>query len=322
MLSLKKTALAVLALGISGAASAAMYAPAPAPVCTPGNVTVPCETSAWDLGIEALYLQPLGTANGSYYNMMTNAAGATTYYSNDSDWDWGWRLEGSYHFGTGSDFTVNWSHFETDGYVGPWATAVVNVSADFYFDSKFDQFNMEFGQHVDFGEHVNTRFHGGLQYAKIRNNASWAAWNVAVPAVNTATLATYSSFEGWGPRVGADTSYDFGNGFSIFANSAAALLVGDSDWNVMANAVGVPATSGYASHRQVVPELEAKLGVKYTHAMAQGDLTFDLGYQVMNYFNAQMTAPSVGGIGGGAGADSSYALQGIFFGAKWVGNVA
>ena len=170
MLSLKKTAIAVLALG-----SSAVFAGGMGPVCTPGSVTVPCEATAWDVGLYALYLQPtydadLGYVYGNYQN-----GTHTTYRDFDADWGWGFKLEGSYHFSTGNDFNVNWTHYSdttTNNYLMGYAafphTDIVSNKA------QWDAVNFEFGQHVDFGEHKNIRFHGGAQYAGVKNTLNYA----------------------------------------------------------------------------------------------------------------------------------------------------
>jgi len=261
----KKTAIAALVLGVSGAASAAMYAPAPAPACSAGNVTVPCEKMAWDLGIHALYLR---TAN----NALSGVAAADTY---NGDSDWGFRLEGSYHFGTGNDLTVEWTWF--DNSYGTSGNAN-------YRTAKYNVVNVEMGQHVDFGEMVDMRFHGGIQYADFQQEAGAAS--------------TSREDKGIGPRFGFDASYDFGNGFMFTGGSDVALLAAQSSIN-----------GTNTDNDTILTNLGGNIGVAYMHAMAQGDLTLDVGYQV-NYVLQSRTAAGSG--------DISY--DGLYFGAKWVGN--
>jgi Legionella pneumophila major outer membrane protein precursor len=332
-MSLKKTAVAILALS-----SSLSFAGTMGPVCTPGNVTVPCEQSAWDLGVQALYLKPSYDADAGYAGFYTNGT-HRQWNEIDTDWGWGFKVEGSYHFNTGNDVNLNWYHFDdTTHAVHNINTFVQPYNINLRTKARWDAVNLEMAQHVDFGDYTNVRFHGGLQYARIRNDAytnlpaSNLLLGVPFPVatlVPQAYFATNAKFDGIGPRVGADTSYDMKNGFSLYANTALALLVGTSDFNALLTvAPGTPATAGTftasASKNHVVPEVEAKIGGKYSHAMAQGNLTVDAGWMFVNYFNAQHAIGVAGGLAApGLGAvifETDFAVNGPYVGLHWVGN--
>lgn len=314
MLNLKKTAVAVLALG-----SSAVFAGTMGPVCTPGNVTVPCERTAWDFGGQALYLQPV-YSGGLGYHGYTTPDGVTRNYSDiDPSWAWGFKLEASYHFNTGNDLNLNWYHISksnTDGFVGFFEDAVAPLAGTIYYKPKWDAVNLELGQHVDFSENQNIRFHGGGTWSRIEHDGSY--YNTIIATSN----AFESKFDGGGPRIGADYTFGMGNGFNVYANGAAALLIGHSKWNTSGlTPYTISPVNG--SKTTLVPELEAKLGANYTYAMAQGDLILDAGWMWINYFNAHhviVANTAVGTVGGGV-YDSDFGLQGPYFGLKWIGNV-
>jgi hypothetical protein len=288
----KKTAIAALVLGFSGVASAAMYAPAPAPACSAGNVTVPCETSAWDIGGEALVLN---AREGSLQRLPGRSA----------DWGWGFRIEGSYHFGTGNDFNVNWAHYDKTTTTAVTAAdgIAVNNPGNVDFQSRFDIVNFEFAQHVDFGEMWDVRFHGGVQYANLRNDVTSANGVLVAGVVSTSELKV----SGWGPRAGADATYNFGNGFAVFGNSSVSVLSASEDLSFANAAAVLPAGVTAGSRNSMVTATEMKLGAKYTHAMAQGDLTLGVAWEAHNFINANLGVANL-------------AWDGVSFGLKWVGN--
>lgn len=320
MLNLKKTAVAVLALG-----SSAVFAGSMGPVCSAVNVTVPCEATAWDFGAKALYMKPTVGAQSGF----SPVSGVATV-DHEPNYHWGFQIEGSYHFNTGNDLNINWYHISKsqDRDFGPTAaTTIVSplatvttalVGADLDIDPKWDAVNFEFGQHVDFGDNKAIRFHGGAQYSRLTNNVtSSVASNVTVGGVTqlvTQDTTFNPVYNGFGPRVGMDLSYDWGNGLGIYANGATALLAGTRSYSATYSDNLTNDLAFSVSKTAIVPALDAKLGATYTYAMAQGDLTLDAGWMWVNYFNARSTVDS--------DATGEFGLQGPFIGLKWLGNVA
>ncbi|OGV44642.1 MAG: hypothetical protein A3F46_03325 [Legionellales bacterium RIFCSPHIGHO2_12_FULL_42_9] len=335
MLNLKKTAVAVLALG-----SSAVFAGTMGPVCAPGNVTVPCERTAWNVGAQALYLQPVYALEGNYPQVAvsggdqsTNAAQAN-YHTATTPYQWGFMVEGSYHFGMGNDINVNWYRVHnTNDVAYPTAdtTALANSTKTFNGQSatanpQWDQVDVELGQHIDFGDMKSVRLHGGVEYARVTT-----AYNTQVNNLAISTQAN-SSYNGFGPRGGVDAKYQLGNGFSVYGKGAGSILVGPSSFSnstvVNSSTSTSPASSAFGSSTLIVPELEGKLGVNYDYAMAQGDLTLDIGWMWINYFNAQQSAldgRNVNDAGTllsrGFMSSTDFGLQGLYFGGKWTGNV-
>ena len=346
MLNLKKTAVAVLALG-----SSAVFAGSMGPVCAPGNVTIPCEKTMWNVGAQALYLQPVYAAEGIAPRITGGGSananpGKWTAPQYSANWGWGFMIEGSYHYGMGNDVNVNWYHVnnatQVSGVVKLAGDAVNSVRAEnISIHPEWDAVNVEFGQHVDFGDMKSVRLHGGVEYARIATGFSGLArQQVGInPAGDwgDAYEQQHSTFNGFGPRGGIDMNYDLGNGFSAYGNGAGGILVGSGGFNQSITAYNgtTGAASFNGSKTTLVPELEAKLGLKYNYNLAamgfvpQGDLVLDVGWMWVNYFNAQQFGANEGiaagttgqGVTRGVVSSSDFGEQGLNFGLKWIGSI-
>ncbi|HIG0430841.1 TPA: Lpg1974 family pore-forming outer membrane protein [Legionella pneumophila] len=304
MLDLKKTIIFVLAFGLynnsfSGTAGSA---------CVPDIVTVSCKSTAWDLSIKALYLQPIYDTNWGYYGSTTLPNGGRVFHDLDSDWGLGFQLVGSYHFNTGNDININWYHFDNDTYhnIGLVSIGGTQRQEDFNIQQKWDSINLELGQYTSFGSKKKIRFHGGVQLTRIEHDAGSHAGGF--PHEHSQT-----KFTGVGPRTGLDMSYNWGKKLAIHANAETALLVGSSKFNydhirILENEF----ESFNGSKNTIVPEVGAKLGAKYVFNTDSGHLILDAGYVWLNYFNAQH------GLFGIITAESNYALHGPYVDLRWI----
>ncbi|MGC1182196.1 Lpg1974 family pore-forming outer membrane protein [Legionella sp.] len=323
---LKKTTIVILGFATSGLVTAGSMGP----VCTPGDVTVPCEARLWDLGAEALYLRSIYGADKGYQLKFNPASFGVSSSINDvkNDWNWGYRLMGSFHYNTGNDVTVNWMHFSSTAQQNNILAPLPGAFTLFlpaYFDSnnRLDQVNIVIGQHIDLGMSDKMRLYGGLQYANIQSMAQTYITDFIVEELAGSPINIFNNtdYKGIGPTIGIDYSYDLMNGLSLTANGSGSILYGTTryhegyvltDFNVIEAQV-------YARKNTIVPSLEAKLGMNYAYNFPQATVNINAGYQVVNYFNPLSTQtfqittnPRI--------ASVNYGLFGPYFGMKFVGN--
>lgn len=320
---LKKTTLAVIGLAASSFASAGSMGP----VCTPGNVTVPCEAERWDLGVQALYFKSLYGANKSVQPVLPN-----NFQEISNEWHWGGRLEGSYHFNTGNDLTIDWIHYKISDDLGPFlgefpliaTNGPTNVERAYSVSNKnhFDQINAVLGQHADFGLVKKMRFYGGMQYGNVQTRMKKSSAEVIIPRITTTSVDYFANadFKGFGPVLGIDYSYNITNELSVTANGQGSLLYGTTRYNAgfVAQPAGGVFSSVYSAKNAIVPTMQAKLGMNYAYSIAQGVMNFEAGYQVLDYFNVFQT--QAGQVIANPLLTSDFGLYGPYFGVKYVGN--
>nr|WP_165474799.1 Lpg1974 family pore-forming outer membrane protein [Legionella nagasakiensis] len=220
-----------------------------------------CERNAWGIGIQALYLKSSYGNTLGFLGIRENITGTPPFVSqinqvavqNVPMWSWGFKLEVSYHFHTGNDLNLNWYHLngKTTSSNADFIFTFIERSLDAdraSYKPRWDAVNLELGQHVDFGEFKNICFYGGAQYARIKYNIT-----CTTQVTPDDFIRESYEFTGFGPRVGADMSYDLARGFAIYANSAIAALAGTGKFHRFLGAVNA-SRSFQAETSKVVPE--------------------------------------------------------------------
>ncbi|WP_133129310.1 Lpg1974 family pore-forming outer membrane protein [Legionella yabuuchiae] len=304
----------LIAVTVLQCANLAVFAGTMGTVCTPDNVTVPCEATAWDFGAEALYLRP--SYSGEFAFTSDRAITSTRDIENpvQTKWNWGFKLEGSYHFNKGNDINLNWYSYDaTYRYSVDFGNDPTNLRSSFLtIKPTWNAINLELGQRVDFIDHKNIRLHGGAQFAQLKTTVN------NILTINGLTTdeyrLNYMRYNGVGPRLGVDLLYGLTkiDGLSVYGNGAAAMLAGNIKFDEY-SAILNKSTTG--KRFGVVPEMEMKLGVKYDYTNSKGVLSLDVGYMFLNYFDVLRSDNNTVI----QGSDTNFALNGPYFGLKWLG---
>jgi len=352
-----QTSVLVIGLAMAGVSQAAMFENS----CRPGHVTVPCEASAWDIGVEAMLLEATSGNNWDYAEYYGTAPGIESLFERRSfqpNHEFGWRVEGSYHFNTGNDATLIWTHFKEDSKVTgqSYQSDQYNDESQYFFNLYFDEINartdvrldsldLEFGQLAHYGHRYHVRTHYGFQWARIENGIEADVTLDESDLYLTSPTASYtndSEFRGIGIRAGLDTGYELGNGFSLEGDAALAVLAGTLKSRTQLFTPGFetegpnvpPITNVWISKRRaIVPELDAVAAVRYTRQLSNSEISVSLGWRIINYFDAIETtletisanaADDTGYQGAGNPTSvrlqlNNFALSGPVAGIRWVG---
>lgn len=180
--------------------------------------------------------------------------------------------------------------FEIGPDATPYSTATGKV------DFHFDEVSLDYGVLVNFGSRTQTNFFAGVSYVSIKETLT--SEYISSGGSFTRTITSPSKFQGAGPQLGMNFSYDIASGFRLVGDGAAALYVGpmknsttyDSTSPLLAPLGISPSNvqgTTVGSRTQVVPGFEGKLGFAYCYNFAEHYMfSLEAGYEAQIYLNA------------------------------------
>jgi hypothetical protein len=287
------------------------------------NVTIPNvrSNSGFEFNIGPVWLKP-GASNLNYviYNkeLPVQSPGWSEHEllpSFTTGLDLGFRY--IFPNGGGNDIKLDWTHLSTsnsaatsapdasfflgpDYEIGPNGLYIRNATGNVKF--KYDVVNGDVGQFAGFGQHMQMRFFGGLSGGFLREqvtaNYSGNLTTGTYPGPFTMNQVVTSNFTGVGPRFGIEADYNTYYGFGFLGEFAASALMGTmySKTNYAGTSQQLITQYNQALNNQiiedqkvyqVIPGVDAKLGVNYKHVFNNKTLLkITAGYQAAVYINA------------------------------------
>lgn len=219
----------------------------------------------WFLSFDILYWH--AKVGGTEFAYSDNSPAATLPIKGrtkdvDFDWDWGFRVGAGYNFAhDGWDAYLHYTWFDTNGSDSTRAglnSSVVPTkgssqivattdntgnqflfcdSAKSQYDFDYQALDLELGRAYFISGKLSFRPHWGLKTAWIdqeqvtRYTGGSPVDDALGLGVSTVHIKDDCDFWGLGPRVGVESKWHLGYGFSIFGNVSGALLFGHFDVN-------------------------------------------------------------------------------------------
>jgi hypothetical protein len=235
-----------------------------------------------------------------------------------------WRVHEvhpEYHFGfdvglreefhhINSCLTLDWEHFDSldsnRAYlpseemigpffeIGPDASAYTKAKGHGFF--RFNEVDLDYRIHVNFGDRLKTELFAGVSFVKIRQITH--ALFSDVSGSNIRAIKVPSLFWGVGPQVGFEFCYRIVKGFQWVGKGKASLYAGrmknHTNYKSATPALiplGIMPPNeqrvDVSNRSQVVPGFEGRLGAAYAYSFCKHYMfKVEIGYQAQIYLNA------------------------------------
>ena len=305
-------------------------------------VTAPTIQGSWEIGIDVLY-QRMSNNELQYGTLVNNSGGSNVSNKglvNDPKYHWQFSADVLYNIpgeGRFVRFAYTRNHSDdSDGTVLPAGSGTggsdfismnglaqgVNLNQwDTGFgkqDIDYHAYDLVTGQRINVGSRVQLIPFAGVRYTDIQQDDQMQF--TRIDDGSSANSRTKIDIKAAGPRFGMGANVYVAHDISVTGRIAGSLLFSDSDRKDIIVAINddlVPATTVVtqtddSDKHQLIPEVDARLGVNYTHGFLN-DTVFmvEAGYEMTHYFD--VLSQSSQALEDTVNLNGDYALHGPYF---------